>query len=62
VTTFQRSIVVWLAGAVIGAALSPPRKRIWGGLAGMLLVGTLGDKLIERSDANQNAIANAITN
>ena len=50
-TPMAKSKLAWLGGAVAGIVLSRERP-ILGGILGAILVGSIGDKLIETYDPN----------
>ena len=45
-TIFQRSVLLWVGGAVAGAAVARKRK-VLGALLGAVIVGGVGDKILE---------------
>jgi hypothetical protein len=50
-TPYQFSKTLWIGGGVLGAVLSK-QHRIAGAGLGAILIGALGDVLIERHQAN----------
>ncbi len=48
-TVYQRSVLAWLAGGVVGLAVAKKRK-VTGALMGAAIVGAFADKLIEQGE------------
>lgn len=56
-STYQKSVALWVGGAIAGALLVPSAKiktsRIAGAAMGAIVVGGIGDAVLERAECER---------